>query len=313
MPSGMKKLSLIIIFISAPLASQSLQMNVGKDSLSYIDYEKDKKWITKVEKYKLSNSERMSARVNVKANFDYANSISDLTINYNDVIDSYIDKYSSYRWLPRIYGLLGFYEPLFEAKLREYGLPSDLKYLAIVESNMNPQAGSWVGASGLWQFMPATGAAYGLAKNAKVNLFYDPYMATDAACRYLKKLYGMFGEWNLVLSAYNSGEGRVMGAIRKAGTKHYWTVRNYLPAETKAYAPSFHAVRFIAKMYGLYYSTKPKFKYDYSQVREVMVNNSTSFYSFAQNIGTNLELLYFLNPHIVTEEIPRNTFVYFIK
>jgi membrane-bound lytic murein transglycosylase D len=189
----------------------------------------------------------------------------------------------------------------------------DLKYLAIVESNMNPQAGSWAGASGLWQFMPGTGANYGLAKNSKVNLFYDPYMSTDAACRYLKYLYNLFGDWNLVLSAYNSGEGRVMGAIRKAGTKNYWAVRNYLPAETKAYAPSFHAVRFIGKMYGLYYENLPKLKYDYSVVREFTTKSATTFKELSKVNGLNLEQLYFLNPHIVTEQIPKGTFVYYMK
>lgn len=311
----------IIFFLLAILPfnyhAQKLKMikTTIKDSLNFIDYESDAKWINKVnsDRYFLSDKEKKTARVNVQGNFEYANSISNVTIEYNDIIDSYIGKYTSYLWMPRIFGLLNYYEPLFEAKLIEYGLPTDLKYLAIVESNLNPVAGSWVGASGLWQFMPATGAEYKLAKSKYVNLFYDPYMSTDAACRYLKKLYKMFGDWNLVLSAYNSGEGRVLNAIRKAGTKNYWEVRKHLPAETRAYAPSYHAVRFIGKMYGLYYSSLPKLKYTFANVKEVTVLRNTTFKEFALINKINLEMLYFMNPHIVTETIPKNTFVYYIK
>lgn len=279
----------------------------------FIDYESDKKWLQKIETYVLSDVEIKKQRVNISENFNYANSISNVTIGYNEIMEQYIGKYTSYRWLPKTYGLLRFYEPLFEAKLREYGLPTDLKYLPIVESNLNPVAGSWAGASGLWQFMPATGSEYGLAKSPYVNLFYDPYMSTDSACRYLKKLYKMFGDWNLVLSAYNSGEGRVLGAISKAGSKNYWEVRKFLPAETKAYAPSFHAVRFIAKMYGLYYSSLPHLKYDYTSIKETRVFKNTTFSSFSYMNGLDIEKLYFLNPHIVTERIPAGTFVYYLK
>jgi membrane-bound lytic murein transglycosylase D len=299
--------SIIFFGIVATFSAQE------KDSLFFFNYEKDTKWIEKLQTYKLSVSEVKKVKVNVVDNFNYANSISDITINYNSTIDSYISKYTSYKWLSKTYGLLEFYRPLFERKLAEYGLPLDLKYLTIVESNLNPQGGSWAGAAGLWQFKPKTGANYGLAKSNQINLFYDPYSSTDAACRYLKYLYKLFGDWNLVLSAYNSGEGRVMGAIKKAGTKNYWTVRNYLPAETKAYVPSFHAVRFIGKVYGLYYDNLPKLKYNYSQVRETTTKSATTFKDFAKLNELNLETLYFLNPHIVTEIIPKGTFVYYMK
>lgn len=310
----LKKIFLLFIIItSVNIFSQKLKIVSTKDSLSFIDYESDKKWISTIDKYNLSESEKKVARINIKENFDFANQNSNLIIEYNSIIENYIEKYISYRWLPKTFGLLNFYEPLFETKLLEYGLPTDLKYLPIVESNMNPTAGSWAGASGLWQFMPSTGSYYGLVKTNQVNLFYDPYMATDAACKYLKRLYQLFGDWNLVLSAYNSGEGRVMKAIRIAGTKNYWKVRNYLPAETRAYAPSFHAVRFIGKMYPLYYSFLPKLKYDYAAIKQTITKKSTTFKSFASRNNINLEVLYFLNPHIVTEYIPKNIFVYYVN
>lgn len=305
--------TLLLLFTSGTCQNLKMIKTNVKDSLLFIDYESDKKWINKIKSYTLSDSEVKVARIQIRENFEFANSTSDVIIDYNDIIDDYITKYTSYAWLPKTFGLLNFYEPLFEAKLREYNLPLDLKYLPIVESNLNPVAGSWAGASGLWQFMPATGKQYGLAKNNKVNLFYDPFMSTDSACKYLKQLYKIFGDWNLVLSAYNSGEGRVLDAIRAAGTKNYWKVRKFLPAETRAYAPSFHAVRFIGKMYGVYYSYLPRLKYDYTLVREVTLKGTTTFRSFAVANKINLEVLYFLNPHIVTEEIPKNTFIYYIK
>lgn len=313
----LKSLIITMLFVPMVIISQNLKLTkISKtDSLTYIDYESDAQWINKLKSnsYFLDEKEKKLARVKVKDNFQYANSISNVVIDYNEIIDNYITKYTSYSWMPRIFGLLNYYEPLFEAKLKEYGLPTDLKYLAIVESNLNPVAGSWAGASGLWQFMPATGNTYSLAKSNYINLFYDPYMSTDAACKYLKRLYKMFGDWNLVLSAYNSGEGRVLNAIRKAGSKNYWVVRNYLPAETKAYAPSYHAVRFIGKMYGLYYSSLPKLKYTFTNVKEITVTKNTTFREFSEKNNINIEILYFLNPHIVTEFIPKNTFVYYLK
>lgn len=311
----MKKYIKAIFFLTFAMANakESDTLQLGNQEY-YIDYEKDKKWIAKVNNFKMGSTDLIKNKVvKTKDYFEYINNNSDISINYNDVMEGHISRYLSYKWLPRIFGLLDFYEPLFEAKLREYGLPTDLKYLAIVESNLNPQAGSWAGASGLWQFMPATGKAYGLAKNSHINLFYDPYSATDAAAKYLKNLYKMFGDWNLVLSAYNSGEGRVLGAIKKAGTKNYWAVRNHLPAETRAYAPSFHAVRYIGRAYNLYYKSKPHLKYNYTNIKEISVKEATTFKSIALQYGMNLETLYFLNPHIVTERIPPKTFVYILS
>ena len=301
------KIVLILLFVSNILCSAQ------SDSLYFFDYEKDTEWLQKLQNYKLSAAETKDVRINIQEVFELINENSDVIINYNSVISQYIHKYLSYKWLSKIFGLLKFYQPLFETKLAEYGLPLDLKYLAIVESNLNPQAGSWAGASGLWQFMPKTGQNYGLAKNSKINLFFDPYSSTDAACQYLSFLYKMFGDWNLVLSAYNSGQGTVLNAIKKAGTKNYWVVRQYLPDETKAYVPSFHAVRFVGKAYSLFFEFLPTLKYDYSQVGELTADKTTTFKEFAAENNLNLQQLYFLNPHIVTEIIPKGVFVYYLK
>lgn len=309
----MRPLSIIIailfIFNSYVLAQEKAKT----DTLFFINYEKDAQWLNNLYSLIQSADTSINGNIDIRKTFETINQSSDIFINYNNVIEQYVNRYLSYRWLKKIFGLLKFYEPLFETKLKEYGLPLELKYLAIVESNLNPQAGSWAGASGLWQFMPQTGARYGLAKNSKINLFYDAYASTDAACRYLSYLYKTFGDWNLVLSAYNAGHGTILKAIKRAGTDNYWAVRRYLPDETKAYVPSFHAVRYIGEMTPFFYSTLTTLKYDYSNVKELITDKNTTFRELAKDKRLNLERLYFLNPHIVTEFIPAKCFVYYIE
>ncbi len=282
------------------------------DTLFFIDYEKDYQWLDNLKTLIVSNNDGIDSSVNIPKTFETLNSVSSVTIEYNNVIRQYINKYLSYKWIRKTYGLLKFYEPLFESKLQQYNLPIELKYLAIVESNLNPQAGSWAGASGLWQFMPQTGANYGLAKNKQINLFYDAYASTEAACRYFSYLYKILGDWNLVLSAYNAGHGTVLKAIKKANSRDYWQVRQYLPDETKAYVPSFHAVRYIGEMYPFIFETLTTLKYDYTHIKETVVLHNTTFKQFAKDNNLNLEQLYFLNPHIITEIIPKGVFVYYI-
>lgn len=138
------------------------------------------------------------------------------------------------------------YFDLFEEKLAEYGLPLELKYLPVIESGLRPQVKSKAGALGLWQFMYRTGQSYGLKENSYIDERMDPALATDAACRFLKKLYGIYGDWNLCLAAYNAGPGNVNKAIHRSGNKKtYWEVRPYLPTETQGYVPNFIAAAYL--------------------------------------------------------------------
>ena len=138
------------------------------------------------------------------------------------------------------------YFPLFEKYLSKYGMPDELKYLSIVESGLEPRAISRAGAGGLWQFMPYTGRSYGLHQDFYINERFDPDAATEAACKYLKMLYNMFGDWELALAAYNSGPGNVRKAIRKSGyQKGFWNVYKYLPRETRSYVPQFVAIIYV--------------------------------------------------------------------
>jgi membrane-bound lytic murein transglycosylase D len=145
-----------------------------------------------------------------------------------------------------VLGRSALYFDLFEEKLAEYGLPVELKYLSVIESGLRPQVKSRAGALGLWQFMYGTGLYYGLKENSYIDERMDPVLATDAACRYLKQLYGIYGDWNLALAAYNAGPGNVNKAIRRSGNKTtYWEVRPFLPAETQGYVPNFIAAAYL--------------------------------------------------------------------
>ncbi len=243
-----------------------------------------------------------------KDRFTFLNQNTPLNIDYNDVTYSYVKKYLSYRWYGKIIGLSTYYFPLFESKLNQYGMPLELKYLAVVESALNPRAGSWAGAKGLWQFMPATGAEYGIKQNNYINIFYDPVGNTDSAVRYLKDLYLQLGDWNLAISAYNCGAGNVRKAIKKAGSKNYWKVRPYLPKETQAYVPSFIAVNYLFNFYKEHNIRPQYFKFNFLDLKVIKINETTSLDALGKQF--NYEILKFANPQFMTNTIPAGSIVY---
>ena len=184
---------------------------------------------------------------------------------YNDVVQKFIDRYSG-RLRHSISYMLGasnFYMPIFEEALEMYQLPLELKYLPIIESALNPKAVSRVGATGLWQFMIGTGKQYGLQVNSLVDERRDPVKSSYAAARYLKDLYKIFGDWNLVIAAYNCGPENINKAIRRANAtttknedgetapmnKDYWHIYPYLPRETRGYVPAFIAANYAMTYY----------------------------------------------------------------
>jgi membrane-bound lytic murein transglycosylase D len=144
------------------------------------------------------------------------------------------------------------YFPLFEEKLKEHGLPLDLKYLAVVESALNPRAISRAGAVGLWQFMPSTGRDYQLRQSSVVDERSDAVKSTEAAVRYLKDLYRQYNDWALALAAYNSGPGRVNAAIKRAHSRNFWAIQRYLPRETRNYVPAFIAATYLCNYFYLH-------------------------------------------------------------
>ncbi len=168
-----------------------------------------------------------------------------IEVPYNNIVGAFINRYI--KSSSRLAGLkrkAEYYFPLFDDMLCRYDLPYELCYMAVIESALNPNARSRMGAAGLWQFMPSTGKLYGLEINSLVDERMDPVKATDAACRFLKQLYATFGDWNLAIAAYNCGPGNVNKAIHRSGKRDFWSIYPYLPKETRSYLPLFIAAAY---------------------------------------------------------------------
>lgn len=170
------------------------------------------------------------------------------SLTYNPIVQSFIDLYAVRKreMTSRMLGLADLYFPVFEEYLAKHDMPLELKYLAVVESALNPSARSRAGAVGLWQFMLPTGKMFGLKATSYVDERHDVYQSTEAACKYLKYLYGMYDNWEMALAAYNCGPGNVNKAIRRSGgAKDYWKIYDHLPRETRGYVPAFIAVNYV--------------------------------------------------------------------
>ena len=225
---------------------------------------------------------------------------------YNEVVQKFIDRYSG-RLRHSISYMLGasnFYIPIFEEALEAYQLPLELKYLPIIESALNPKAVSRVGATGLWQFMITTGKQYGLQVNSLLDERRDPVKASYAAARYLRDLYKVFGDWNLVIAAYNCGPENINKAIHRSnGEKDYWQIYPYLPKETRGYVPAFIAANYMMTYYSQHnicpMSTRLPAKTD-----TVMVSRNLHLEQVAEVVGINIDLLRSLNPMYRRDVVP---------
>lgn len=227
------------------------------------------------------------------------NSQTPIDLEYNRHVKGYINMYANRgrNQTARMLGLAEIYFPMFEATLDKYNIPLEIKYLAIVESALNPTAGSRAGAKGLWQFMYATGKMYGLKQNSMVDDRFDPYKATEAACRHMLDLYAIYHDWNLVLAAYNSGPGNVNRAIRRAGgLKDYWAIWPFLPRETRGYVPAFIAVNYIFNYAAEHniYPIDPGILHN--QIDSITVRDVISFDQIAEFMHLPIEDVKFLNP-----------------
>lgn len=199
------------------------------------------------------------------------------------------------------------YFPLYETKMREYGVPDDLKFLSVVESALNPKAVSRVGATGLWQFMPSTGSEYGLKTNSAVEDRSNPVKSTDAAARHLRDLYKQFDDWALALAAYNSGAGRVNSAIRRAGSRNFWSIQRFLPAETRNYVPAFIAATYICNYFHLHGLMPNDPDLDLQLTDYVNVYEGISFRDIAEATGLSYEVVKELNPGFKRDYVPPTT------
>ncbi|MBQ7421288.1 MAG: transglycosylase SLT domain-containing protein [Prevotella sp.] len=217
---------------------------------------------------------------------------------YNESVRKFIDRYTqrARRQVSLMLGIANFYMPIFEQALEIYGIPLELKYLPIIESGLNPNAVSRVGATGLWQFMIGTGKQYDLQVNSLIDERRDPIKSSYAAAHYLSDLYKIFGDWNLAIAAYNCGPERINKAIHRAGGEtDYWKIYPYLPKETRGYVPSFIAANYIMNYYCEHnicpMETNLPLKSD-----TIIVDKDIHFEQIAAVIGIDIRQLKELNP-----------------
>ncbi len=259
--------------------------NTDRDALNVYNYDEDTR-----PQFNDSIIETRIAMLNIQ---------TPVELVYNSHVKAMINMYANRgrKQTGRMLGLKEIYFPLFEEVLDKYNLPLELKYLAVVESALNPTAGSRAGAKGLWQFMYGTGKLYGLKVNSLVDDRFDPYKATEAAALLLKDLYNIYGTWELALAAYNSGGGNVNRAIRRAGgIKDYWAIWPFLPRETRGYVPAFIAVNYVFN-----YATEHNiFPTDpgilYYGIDSISVRDALSFDQISEFMHIDMEDIKFLNP-----------------
>ena len=312
--------TVIILLFAAPLANAQPR-TVNEEALDMAD-----QFVTNYDSllntYVISKYAATSRRHRANINTDYAfDQIPDTVIaqrlnslhtvipmTFNNVVRDHIRMYLN-RMRNRIDVMLTlseYYQTLFEESLSRYDVPEELKYLTIVESAMNPQATSRVGAAGLWQFMYTTGKNYGLEVNSIIDERRDAYKSSDAAAHYLHDLYNVFGDWHLAIAAYNCGPGNVNKAIARSGGKHnFWQIYPYLPRETRGYVPAFIAATYIMNFYpehGLH----PKRAAIPLHTDTVMVERDMFFCHVAKHIGVEMEELRALNPQYRADFIPGN-------
>lgn len=232
---------------------------------------------------------------------------SPFVIEYNPALENVIKSFLKNRTksFERQMALAEYYFPLFEEKLSKYNLPLEIKYLAIVESALQPKAKSKVGAGGLWQFMPATGKQYKLNISTYVDERHDPIKSTEAACHYMMNMYAIFGDWSLVLASYNCGPGNVSKAIRRSGGKtDYWEIRKYLPRETANYLPAFLATMYIYEFKKEHGLVPKKAEMTYFETDTVMVKQAMTFKQLSDLLDISETQLEYLNPIYKSKYIP---------
>lgn len=219
-------------------------------------------------------------------------------LTYNESVQKLIESYTSQKArFSRVLGLSKYYFPIYERVFKDKGLPSELKYLSVVESSLNPNAQSWVGATGLWQFIEPVGKIYGLTINDTLDERKDPVLASAAAADYLLKSYEMYNDWLLAIASYNCGHNRIRWAREDAGggDLDYWAIRKYLPVETQSYVPSFIATVYIMnnyKKHGIYPSQTNLNIF----TNTLTVNRKVSLWSVAKATNIDFDLLTLLNP-----------------
>ncbi|MFK7755544.1 MAG: LysM peptidoglycan-binding domain-containing protein [Flavobacteriales bacterium] len=241
-----------------------------------------------------------------KKGFEKLDALTPLNLSYNPLMDGFINEYLRYGYqLSKLLGLAHMYFPEMEEILDKNDIPLEIRNLSVVESALNPRARSHRGATGLWQFMLPTGKECGLKINSYIDERRDPVKSTEAACIYLKRLYKIYGEWELAIAAYNCGPGNVNKAIRNAGgSKNFWKIRPYLPRETQKYVPKFMALCYLME-YGELHGVTPHLPdYNYWQKDTVIIKERLRFDQITEFTSVSIDDLRNLNPQFKQDVIP---------
>ena len=243
----------------------------------------------------------------LKKRLEKLNQKTPFNVEYNPILEQVIKSFLKNRRssLERLMTLSDYYFPMFEQEMSNQKIPLEMKYLAIIESALNPKARSRAGATGLWQFMYSTGKGYGLEVNNYVDERSDPIRSTKAAAKYLNELYKIFGDWDLTLAAYNSGPGNVTKAIRRSnGKTNYWNLRPYLPRETAGYVPAFLATLYIFE-YAKEHGFKPQKRANHVfETDTIRVKQAISFKDISDITGMDVKDIQFFNPSYQLDVVP---------
>lgn len=238
-----------------------------------------------------------------------------IPIPYNEIVRNHIILYTEKMptFSAKVLALGEYYLPIFEEIFDKYGLPKELKAMAIIESGFNPVARSRARAMGMWQFMYGTGRMYGLTINSYVDERLDPVKACDAAARYMRDSYIVFGDWALAISSYNCGSGNVLKAIRRCGgSTYFWDLYRYLPRETRGYVPAFVGALYLLKYYKDYNIT-PSAPYSLPpQVDTFEIKKNLHFGQVSELVGVPMETLRLLNPQYIKDIVPGNEKTYIL-
>jgi membrane-bound lytic murein transglycosylase D len=328
----------LLLIVSIPLFSQNLAESKGiinlESNLSYLDsikntfdkdnmaYCVDSLWMNELTNMDLYNDISYDIEnVDIDKNVDYGelstellksrlaemNAKSPFRIEYNQSLENIIKSYLKYRKrsFERLMAISEYYFPLFEEALAKENVPLEIKYLAVVESALNPKAVSGMGATGLWQFMYQTGKQYNLKIDSFIDERSDPLKSSAAAAKYMSNMYSIFGDWELVLASYNSGPGNVSKAIRRSGGKqNYWNIRKHLPRETRGYVPAFLATMYLYEYHNEHGIKPDRAIVQYFSTDTIMIKKQMSFKQISDLLEVPVPQLQILNPSYKLDVIP---------
>jgi len=306
----MRKIIFIILFIPyiAIANKDSLTVPVSVNSTITTDSIVNNSSTQNIEEIENEEISTLKKENIVAWRLQQLNKKTPMDLAYNEKVQTFIDSYlgRNKRLISRMQGLAPYYFPLFEQQLEQYDLPLEFKYLAIVESALNPKARSRSGATGLWQFMYPTGKQYGLEVTSYVDERQDPLKSTISACEYFVALYDIFNDWNLVLAAYNGGPGYIKSKIKSAGTSDFWELYPHLKTETRNFIPTFIAVNYVMNYASEYAIDTENPRINLNETDTITLKNQVELKVLKELLCVNSETINYLNPSYIKEVYPKD-------